>query len=42
MAETMNTLNARLNRLIRNGKNVESQGVIRKIRRQIRNLEKAQ
>lgn len=42
MAETMNTLNARLNRLIRNGKNVESQGVIRKIKRQIRNLEKAQ
>lgn len=42
MAETMNTLNARLNRLIRNGKNIESQGVIRKIKRQIRNLEKAQ
>lgn len=42
MAETMNTLNARLNRLIRNGKNVESQGVIRKIKRQIRNLEKTQ
>ena len=42
MAETMNTLNARLNRLIRNGKNVESQGVIRKIKRQIRNLEKVQ
>lgn len=42
MAETMNALNARLNRLIRNGKNVESQGVIRKIKRQIRNLEKTQ
>lgn len=42
MAETMHTLNARLNRLIRNGKNVESQGVIRKIKRQIRNLEKTQ
>lgn len=42
MAETMNALNARLNRLIRNGKNVESQGIIRKIKRQIRNLEKTQ
>lgn len=39
MAHTINELNARLMRLSRNGKNIESQGVIRKIRREIRHAE---
>lgn len=36
----INVLNARLNRLLRNGKNSEDSGVIRKIRREIRHTEK--
>lgn len=36
----INVLNARLNRLLRNGKNSEDSGVIRKIRREIRHAEK--
>lgn len=39
MSHTINELNARLMRLSRNGKNIESQGVIRKIRREIRHAE---
>lgn len=42
MTETLNTLNARLNRLLRNGKNVDSTGVIRKVKRQIRKAEQTQ
>lgn len=35
MSHTINELNACLMRLTRNGKNIESQGVLRKIRREI-------
>ena len=30
------------NRLVQNGKNIDSGGVLRKLRRQIRNIEKAE
>lgn len=39
MSNNINVLNERLNRLLHNGKNIESQGVIRKIRREIRHAE---
>lgn len=38
MSHTINELSARLTRLTRNGKNIESQGVLRKIRREIRHI----
>ena len=36
----LKTLKNRLNRLEQNGKNVKSPGIVRKLNRQIRNLEK--
>lgn len=36
----LKTLKNRLNRLEQNGKNVKSPGVVRRLKRQIRNLEK--
>lgn len=36
----MNALKARLNRLVRNGKNVDSPGVVRRIKRKIAKLER--
>lgn len=39
MSNTINALNARLNRLLHNGKNTDGSGVIRKIRREIRHAE---
>lgn len=38
MSHAINELNARLTRLTRNGKNIESQGVLRKIHREIRHI----
>lgn len=38
MSHTINELNARLTRLTRNGNNIESQGVLRKIRCEIRHI----
>lgn len=35
----MRALKSRLNRLIRNGKNIDSQGVVRRIKRKIAKLE---
>lgn len=40
MADSIAALEARKQRLERNGKNSEGQGVLRKINRQIRNLKK--
>ena len=36
----MHALKSRLNRLARNGKNIDSQGVIRRIKRKIAKLER--
>lgn len=38
MSHTINELSARLTRLTRNGKNIDSQDVLRKIRREIRHI----
>ena len=40
MAESITALKSRKHRLEQNGKNSEGNGVLRKINRQIRNLEK--
>ena len=37
----LEVLKEKRNRLLQNGKNIEGQGVIRKLNRKIRNLEKA-
>lgn len=36
----MRALKSRLNRLVRNGKNIDSQGVVRRIKRKIAKLER--
>lgn len=40
MAESMDSLKARYNRLARNGKNSDNSGVLRRIKRKMNKLEK--